>query len=115
VIDLIGGLANADEFNLKKPDDLRKFMIKEVKEETNFKISISKIRLFGICLFNQKYQFVYVFKVPCHSKNKSKYSKKGEFSSLITLSEKDLIRRKGGSSFEYCKNYIHLIKETVKK
>ncbi|MBN1617878.1 hypothetical protein JW887_00870 [Candidatus Dojkabacteria bacterium] len=106
-LDMIGGLVNRDEIKITSFGALKKNIIKEVLEETGIQAQYSEIHLVCVCFFNNKFQFVYTFKIDDVQLNT--HSKVEEFSHLVKLSESEILNNSGSSAYEYSKNYLKRI------
>lgn len=107
-IGLIGGTANKDEMEINCGEDLKKFMIKEIEEETRIAVEENKLSLYSINQFNAKYEFLYKLFLDIDSSEISMCHKEGEFVELLCLTA-DEVRKYNGPTFDafrYSRLYI---------
>lgn len=110
-IGLIGGTANKDEMEIRAPLDFKKFMIKEIEEETQIKVNGHDLSLFSINQFNGKFEFLYKLVLNINSNEIDTIYKKGEFADIVSLSEKEVFNYQGKTldAFRYSRKYIHIL------
>ncbi len=108
-IGLIGGTANKDEMEITSPDDFKKFMIKEIEEETQIVVNEHSLSLFSINQFNGKFEFLYKLELNINSYEIDKIFKKGEFVDILCLSKQEVFNYNGKTldAFRYSKLYIN--------
>ena len=107
-IGLIGGTANKDEMEIHRGEDLKKFMVKEIEDETNIAVDKNRLSLFSVNQFNAKYEFLYRLNLESDSSAISRLQKKGEFGKLLTLTADEVHKYTGPTldAFRYCRLYI---------
>ena len=107
-IGLIGGTANKDEMEINCVEDLKKFMITEIKEETRIKVAENKLSLYSINQFNAKYEFLYKLFLDIDSSEISMCHKEGEFHELLCLTAVEVHKYSGPTldAFNYSRLYI---------
>ncbi|MCF6239752.1 MAG: hypothetical protein L3J74_00215 [Bacteroidales bacterium] len=108
-IGLIGGTANKDEMEITSTVDFKKFMIKEIEEETQITVNEHNLSLFSINQFNGKFEFLYKLVLNLNSCEIDKIFRKGEFVDILCLSEQEVFNYKGKTldAFRYSKLYIN--------
>lgn len=107
-IGLIGGTANKDEMEINRGDDLKKFMIREIEDETGIEVEGNRLSLFSINQFNSKYEFLYKLHLDTGSSEISKYQKEGEFGELLALTADEVHKYTGPTldAFRHSRRYI---------
>jgi hypothetical protein len=108
-IGLIGGTANKDEMEIKRGSDLKKFMIREIEDETGIAVDENKLSLFSINQFNAKYEFLYKLLLDTDSSEVRLSHKEKEFVELLCLSSDEVHNYTGSTldAFRYARLYIN--------
>jgi 8-oxo-dGTP pyrophosphatase MutT (NUDIX family) len=107
-VGLIGGTLNQDEREVHEFQDFYAFMRKEIEEETAIPPHSLDLTLFSLNFYRAKYEFLFTFKLPIHSKDVNSIHKNGEFSELLALAPDEVssLTLPPTDSFLYCRNYL---------
>ena len=107
-VGLIGGTANRDEMEIKGGEDIKKFMIREIGEETGFTIKENNLSLYAINQFNAKYEFLYRLALDIDSSEINRYRRDGEFLKLICMTADEVHKYNEPTldAFRYARFYI---------
>jgi hypothetical protein len=109
-IDLIGGTLNQDEAVLTEFGDIRKFILKEIEEESGLQLE-GQLDLIAIGHFNLKFGFTFQLKIDMTKDELLSKVNLSEINALIALRKSEITEFSGvqDPSFEQFKNYLDFI------
>lgn len=88
-VGIIGGGINKDEMEIHSFADIRRFMQKELSEETAIQCPFDGLKLYALAYQDGIYSFMFTLRLPLHSGQVELLHRDGEFSQLIAWTEQE--------------------------
>ncbi len=85
----IGGGLNKDEMEVHDFADVRRFMLKELEEETALACAPEAFQFYALGYEDAVFTFMFTLPLPIHSHQIQQYHRDGEFSRLIALTAQE--------------------------
>ena len=107
----IGGTLNKDEMEIHTFEDIRRFMLREIQEETALECTLDDLRFFHLFYMASSYHFWFITRLPIHSSEINRFHRPGEFSSLLALTQAEAfaVTTPTTRAFRNWRPYLHLL------
>jgi hypothetical protein len=111
----IGGTLNKDEMEIHSFPDIRRFMLREIQEETALVCTVESLRFFHLYYALASYHFWFTVRLPIDSSEVGQFHQPGEFSSLVAITQPEALAWMAPMTraFRHWRPYLHLLPEVL--